>query len=274
LTYLGFALGVAALCACVAPLRTARAAAPDTVWVTVDGHRLHLLVEGHDGPTIVLEAGYGSTHRSWGELPPQLTPHGRVVSYDRAGFGQSEVCSRPRTARVIAEELHEALVGAGMPAPYLLVGWSFGGSLVRVFASMYPEETVGLVLVDPVTVDFYARAEREQPELFRKLDEEGANDSPAGEQGEAAAWDTSLAQTREADALFRGPALLLSSPRTDLGALGPIWTDEHRRWSERVPRTRYVLVEGVGHAIHRDRPAVVVTAVKELLSPASRRRPR
>lgn len=45
-------------------------------------------------------------------------------------------------------ELHTLLEKAGVKPPYLLVGQSYGGVLVRLYASTYPEDIVGMVLVD------------------------------------------------------------------------------------------------------------------------------
>jgi pimeloyl-ACP methyl ester carboxylesterase len=80
------------------------------------------------------------------------------------------------------------------------------------------------------------------------------------------AWDNTLAEARAADSLFSGPAIVLSSPRLDLAELGAVWTDEHRRWALRSPRREYVRVDGAGHNIHRDRPAVVLDAVRRIIA--------
>jgi pimeloyl-ACP methyl ester carboxylesterase len=252
----------------VTPL-TPLAQVPDTLLVSVDGHRMHLTVSGRGSPTIVLEAGSGSTSRMWRTLQPELAAISRVVSYDRAGLGKSEPSTRQRTARAIAEELRDALRGAQLPSPYLLVAHSAGGVYARVFASMYPTEVAGLVLVDPAPEDFHARAQREFPRVYAHFDSVDAADiasRPPSELAEENEWDTNLAQARASDAVFRGPAIVLSSPRADLAELGPLWTDEHRRWVQRAPGREYVRVDSVGHAIHRDRPAVVLDAVRRVIA--------
>jgi pimeloyl-ACP methyl ester carboxylesterase len=175
---------------------------------------------------------------------------------------------------VIAEELHEALGKAGLAPPYVLAGWSLGGAFVRVFASMYSTEVKGVVLVDPVQEDFYARAEREHPEAFAEADKADVsrmNAGPQGERAELAAFDSSLSNARDANATLRAPVILLSSARTDLGAIGAIWTDEQRKWASRQ-RAKFVMVEGAGHAIHRQRPDAVITALRELLNASPRER--
>ena len=243
------------------------AARVDTLRTTVDGHRIALFASGSgSGPTIVMEAGGGSSHTSWGALPQELARFARVVAYDRAGYGLSEACGRPRSARVVSEELRAALSAAGIAPPFLLVGWSLGGSFARVFAATYPDDVAGVVLVDPAPEGFYARAAREQPALWQPLlaeQEKRVAASAPGHRGEWAAWDSSMAQARASDPTLRAPVILLTATRSE-DTLQSIWIDEHRRWAARTPVVRQILVDGAGHAIHRDQPQMVIAAVREL----------
>src|SRR6266704_3479196 len=118
--------------------------------VDLDHHRLHLLESGRGSPTIVLEAGLMSTVLSWSNLQRELTESYRVVSYDRAGLGWSDLGPMPRTSDRIVDELHRLLQQAAIPPPYVLVGHSFGGLTMPLFAARFPEEVAGMVLVDPV----------------------------------------------------------------------------------------------------------------------------
>jgi len=113
-------------------------------------HRLHMLEAGQGSPTIVLEAGLMSTMLSWSEIQCVLAQSYRVVSYDRAGLGWSDLGPTPRTAERMVQELHTLLERAAIPPPYVLVGHSFGGLTMPLFAARYPQETAGVVLVDPV----------------------------------------------------------------------------------------------------------------------------
>jgi pimeloyl-ACP methyl ester carboxylesterase len=120
--------------------------------VDLGTHRLHILETGHvnGGPTIVLEAGLMSTVLSWKYLQRELSRSFRVVSYDKAGLGWSDLGPMPRTADQIVAELHALLERADVRPPYVLVGHSFGGLTVPLFAARFPKEVVGVVLVDPV----------------------------------------------------------------------------------------------------------------------------
>ena len=123
---------------------------PPGRFIDLGTHRLHLLEKGHGSLTIVLEAGLMSTVLSWSEIQSTLSRSYRVVSYDRAGLGWSDLGPMPRTADRMVEELHTLLERAAIPPPYVLVGHSFGGLTMPLFAARYPQETAGVVLVDPV----------------------------------------------------------------------------------------------------------------------------
>ncbi len=119
--------------------------------VDLGSHRLHLFESGDGGPTILLEAGLMSTVLSWSDLQRELSGSFRVVSYDRAGLGWSDLGPMPRAAERIVNELHTLLQRAAIPPPYVLVGHSFGGLTMPLFAAQYSKEVTGMVLVDPVT---------------------------------------------------------------------------------------------------------------------------
>jgi len=118
-------------------------------FVSLGGRRLHYLAAGSGSPTIVLEAGLGVSSVEWALVFPRLAEFSRVVAYDRAGMGRSEPDAAPRTVRRLVADLHMLLKEAAIPGPYLLVGHSWGGLLIRLFAYCYPEEVAGLVLIDP-----------------------------------------------------------------------------------------------------------------------------
>jgi pimeloyl-ACP methyl ester carboxylesterase len=148
LTLLGAAAGV--VYQTLGTRRDARVYPPPGRLIDLGTHRLHLLESGRGGPTILLEAGLMSTVLSWSDLQRALSGSFRVVSYDRAGLGWSELGPMPRTADRIADELHTLLERAAILPPYVLVGHSFGGLTMPLFAARYPDEVQGMVLVDPV----------------------------------------------------------------------------------------------------------------------------
>ena len=120
--------------------------------VDIGGRRLHLLCSGQGSPTVVLEAGASAFAIDWTLVQRELERTNRVCSYDRAGMGWSDVADGTKR-RSDALDLHTLLSTAGERAPYVLVGASRGGLLVRAYVADYPNDVVGLVLVDPASED-------------------------------------------------------------------------------------------------------------------------
>jgi pimeloyl-ACP methyl ester carboxylesterase len=121
--------------------------------VRVDGHRLNLVCLGSGRPVIVLDAGLGDWSPSWIPIQRRLASRTTVCAYDRAGYGFSDPASSPRTSFANARELHDLLHAANLPAPYVLVGHSFGGLNVQAFTELYRRDVAGLVLVDSTAAD-------------------------------------------------------------------------------------------------------------------------
>jgi pimeloyl-ACP methyl ester carboxylesterase len=117
--------------------------------VDLGTHRLHLRSAGEGLPPVVLEAALGASSLSWVRVQPAVARATRAISYDRAGFGSSDAGPLPRTVGQVATELRAMLQRAAVAPPYVLVGHSFGGFVVRLYASRHPAEVGGLVLVDP-----------------------------------------------------------------------------------------------------------------------------
>jgi pimeloyl-ACP methyl ester carboxylesterase len=118
--------------------------------VAVSGHGMQLYCTGkaRGGPTVVMDSGVGGGLLDWQTVQPKVAKFARVCSYDRSGLGWSESGPKPRTSTQIVKELHALLKNAGGGGPYVLVGHSFGGANVQLYAAEYPKEVAGMVLVD------------------------------------------------------------------------------------------------------------------------------
>ena len=119
--------------------------------VDVGGWKLHLNCTGEakpNQPQVILEAGVGDFSVEWSLVQPGIARFARVCSYDRGGDGWSELGPHPRTFHQIVYELHTLLERAGERPPFVLIGHSYGGWLVRLYQTTYPTEVSGMVLVE------------------------------------------------------------------------------------------------------------------------------
>ena len=137
-------------------------APPPGTLLDAGGVRLHAIVRGEGRPTVVFEAGTWDLGLTWAKVQPDVSTFTTSVAYDRAGLGWSEGSPAPRTAGSMVDELRALLRAAHLEPPFVLVGHSFGGLVVRLFAFRHPDEVVGMVLVDAAHED---QLERFPPEV-------------------------------------------------------------------------------------------------------------
>ncbi len=121
--------------------------------VDLGGHRLHIDCRGDGAPTVVVENGFEEFSFDWTLVQSRLVKFTRVCTYDRAGYAWSDPGPVPRTFDQINLELHDLLAKLNDHGPFVLVGHSFGGPIVRNFATVYPNDTAGIVFVDAVSED-------------------------------------------------------------------------------------------------------------------------
>ena len=133
--------------------------------VDIGGYGLHIYCTGEGSdPTVVVDAGNADFSVTWTGIQREVEKSARICTYDRAGYGWSDVSPHPRTATQMSKELHQLLVNAKVEPPYILVGHSLGGMTIRVFADLYPDEVAGMVLVDAGHEDYL---ERMPPEYLK-----------------------------------------------------------------------------------------------------------
>ena len=134
--------------------------------IQVNHHRLHIHRLGHDGPTVVFEAGQAGFSLDWMLVQPAVSRFAQVCSYDRAGLGWSEAGPHPRAPQQVVAELHALLTAAAVPKPYILVAHSLGGRYIHLYTQQYSEDVRGLVLVDAYHEAFDTGLGKEQLRVF------------------------------------------------------------------------------------------------------------
>lgn len=127
---------------------------------------LHLLETGSGSPPIILEAGMAASSVSWRLVQEPLSRDHTVISYDRAGFSWSPEASTPRTIPNLVDDLKRLIDNSGVDGPFVLVGHSFGGLLLRHFTARYPRLVRGLVLVDPLDPCEWATVSEKQRHML------------------------------------------------------------------------------------------------------------
>lgn len=136
-----------------------------------DGRQIYVSDMGRQmksGPTVIFESGIAATSQNWLRVQESVAGFTRAVSYDRGGLGWSSACKSERTPTNIAGELRELLQRADVPGPYVLVGHSFGGLVVRRYAAMFPDEVSGVVLVDPMRTEEWPPVNESQRALLER----------------------------------------------------------------------------------------------------------
>lgn len=129
--------------------------------------RLHADSMGEGSPAVIFEAGIAATSLSWRLVQPEIARLTRTVSYDRAGLGWSDTRWGSRNVWRVVEELHALLDRAGVRGPRVLVAHSYGGLIALGYASRYPNDVAGVVLVDPVAPSEWAPPSESNRRMLR-----------------------------------------------------------------------------------------------------------
>ena len=138
--------------------------------VDVNGHKMHIHCMGEGSPTVILAAGLDDFSIFWSQVQAEVAKSARVCSYDRAGLGWSHSSPNPRTSGTMVKELHSLLVNSNVDAPYILVGYSFGGALMRLYAHNYSDEVAGMIMVDAAPDHLFIRVPSWGNAIAGKLD--------------------------------------------------------------------------------------------------------
>lgn len=238
--------------------------------VSIGDRQLFYTCSGTGSPTVVLEAGMGDTLETWVQVQGAVARFARVLTYDRAGLGQSDIPLRPRTCQNMVDDLSALLAGAQISPPYVLVGHSFGGLLVRQFASQHPEDVIGMVLVDPTHEDRTVGFEKVLSEELIVRNRVYLMDP--SKNSEFIDRITSERQVRDARHTFDFPLIVLT--RGLLDKPDPVWPSADLQRVERElqreflklsPKSSLVTAEKSGHWIQKDQPELVIEAIRRVI---------
>jgi len=256
--------------------------------IDVGGRRLVLTTGGLGAPTVVLETGLGAEADEWAPVQRALAPHATVCRYDRAGRGASDPATKPRSAADLVSDLHALLQGAALPPPYLLVGHSFGGLLVRLFAHRHRDLVAGVVLVDAMHEDqfdllgptFPPPRAGEPAALVdtREFWSRGWRDPRSTKEGLDLV--ASCEQARKIGSLGDLPLHVLSAgtflnqplvPEAMRPHLQRIWDGLQRRLAGLSSRSTHGTIPGCGHFLQREAPQEVAAVIGAMARRARRR---
>ena len=240
----------------------------------VDGAQISYSITGSGSPIVVFESGLGNGKSTWSKIVYMLNERTTVFSYDRPGyspgFGGKQFSSDKdgrRTGEEVATHLRELLNAAGAEPPYLMVGHSIGGPYVLTFAKLYPEDTVGVVLVDGRPPDFAAACESadvgmcKPPAVLIAL-------LPRHQRFEAKGLDETERFTPRPQDLGAIPVTVIAATEpqiTGSRALQDIWLQHQKAFADGAKAGRYVEATGSSHYVHKKQPRLVVDEIRRML---------
>jgi pimeloyl-ACP methyl ester carboxylesterase len=297
-----FALSLAFVCAALFAAPGQAAVIGDFAGLVDIGHgrKMYLECRGSGSPTVVLVSGLKASADDWNIAKPPaptvfaaVAKFARVCAYDRPGApvgdkpSRSDPVPQPTTAADAVSDLHAMLRAAGVAGPYVLVGHSYGGLIVRLYASTYPDDVSGLVLVDALTEGLRDAETPEQWAVQRRLMEGDIRESlalyPALERLDP---DRSFDQMRAAPPLRPIPLIVLSADRpwgpqvpsmiksgvlpADIPPDAGYVTDAAQkkaqdRLAKLVPNAKHITNTDSGHDIHKDQPQLVIDAIRKVV---------
>lgn len=264
---------------------------PPGTLTDIGGHKLHLHQTGptNIGPTVIFESGGGGSSKDWERVRRLLPATVPTCAYDRAGLGWSEAGPAPRTLRQEVFELHELLAATKVPGPYILVGQSIGGLLVRLYAEQYGSNVVGVVLVDPthesgmlgsaryggwVRLREKAVAGRVIPEP-RREGKASTHYNPDDDYMAEEFQQLHLSRQVNPEPFGARPLIVLGAGERSQppGTPDDLWQtikqekEEQLRDQARLSRdSKSILDPTSGHAIHYDNPELVARSIEEVFA--------
>lgn len=235
----------------------------------VSGHAVEVVEAGAGNATVVFESGFGNDWTPWDEIASEVAGQARVFAYSRPGYGKSDPTEAPRTATRIVEDLRALLTARGFAPPYILVGHSFGGTYMELFAKAHPEEVVGLVLVDSRPSDFSAACQSAGLAGYT-IPDSVVDSLPQVQQDEFHGFASASDEIRAAGTFGLYPVRVLTSTSHPWSErVEALWQSMHGALAREASHGEQIVFEGASHNLEVDRAHEVAEVILSLV-PASK----
>lgn len=271
-------LSAAVIAATLSATTAARATEPADM-INVAGRQVNMVRMGAGQYTVIFESGFGSDLTAWRNVAPAVARSAQVVAYSRAGHGKSQARPGERTVSANTSDLEQMIAAAQLRPPFILVGHSYGGFLIRDFAARNPAQVAGMVFVD-------ASDERIEAEL-RKIDPaKTAQDIKISESYTPPKFKAEL---KHVQAIFDSGKLATAGPLPDVPVAvltssmkheNPefflhstegmkTWRSLHESFFRQFSTGIHTVTANAGHNIHLEQPQLVIAAIEQVMSLAS-----
>ncbi len=255
----------------VSTILSAQPALTNDQFIVLDGHKTHYQSGGNGPVTVVFESGYGDNLSSWNSIYSEVGSFAKVFRYDREGLGLSESVApnqQPKDFKQIARRLHELLKSASINPPYVLTAHSFGGEVARAFATLYPDEVQGLVLVDAqneFTGSDLTRQQKIDDEEVKEMDKKMSTMNGTGRYAE---WE--IAKREYINGYLELSSFgFLNVPTVILAAGGGgLKNGLYRLYKEKMKelsQAYYIEVANSHHYVHIYEPFVVIENIRRVV---------
>ncbi len=269
----------AAFLACSALMATAFAAdAPPGI--KVGQYHVEMVSAGSGPYTVIFESGFSGGVGDWQRVAPDVAKAAKVVLYTRAGSGKSDPRPEPRTPQRASLELDQLIEAAQLKPPFILVGHSYGGYLIRLFAARHPEQVAGMVFVDPSMERFNSELKKIDSAKLAADMRLFATLTPAPFKAESKLVDDAFeaAARLPAPALPDVPVAVLTStmvrdkPEFFMHTPPAVatWRKLHAQLFSQFSNGSHVTTASSGHNIPMEEPALVSGAIEQVIASASR----
>lgn len=236
--------------------------------IDIGGYSLNVNCYAKGAPTVIFESGLGDDKGVWTLVQQEISKNTRTFSYDRAGLGNGYTADFPRTSLDQVHELHTVLNKAKVKAPYIIVAHSIGGYNARLFAGTYTNEVSGIVFVDCSHENqFEDRVKRSSSKEI-----EIAKSQLIGEEqtfDELLISANQVKEIRKKNALRNIPIVVLTADHKgeESSTISEeTWLNYQNDLVSLSDYSKHIIVEDSGHYIQKDKPQVVIDAIKGIVN--------